>query len=233
MSHLVISHPRSGLTWLRWMGRAAARRLGLGDLFSFTHDGMGLRRTSVYTYKCRLARVRNPWGNPRVIFLLRDPLDMLWSNWNLLKIGTLSEFLRSKSHGIEPYVSWLLWWHIHRAECKELHVFSYEGFKRNPVSELERFLSVLGHKLPDSDLHEIVEECSFANMFAYEKKHGRVLPDVQGPSIRSGIIGESTYQFSYSSHVWAREQTVKLLGTFAGSVHSQEEGMRHGGFGVV
>lgn len=226
MSHLVISHPRSGLTWLRWLAHHASARIYPeryaksalekdNRLFAFTHDGMGLRRSTVWGHQKRVKLARNPWGRPQAIFLLRDPLDMLWSNWNILGIGTFSEFLRSKDHGIEPYISWLIWWHAHRSECEERHVFRYEDFLNDTAGTLHRFLTILGHELIDWWIDRIVAECSFSKMKAYEKEHGAVLPDVVGPAIRKGVIGESRKNILIDDYGWARERIVTLIGTFA------------------
>ena len=107
-------------------------------------------------------------------------------------------------------------------ECCVWNVVHYESLKKNTRHEFQRFLHIIDPSydvLNDWEIDEMVAECSFEKMRAYEEIHGSILPDVvvgRGrKSVRVGRVGEWRKHWSEEDKAWAEKEIRRLDRTFA------------------
>jgi hypothetical protein len=134
---IVISYPKSGRTWLRYMLDE------LGVPAAYTHgEKEGLRTNAE-------RMLRN-----RVLHLRRDPRDTIVSDWfhrtRRLKTfsGSLKEFLRHPHFGIGAICAFNDGW-IRRAGEPNLLLLTYEDLHRDPAGELTRAAAHIKGSAPD------------------------------------------------------------------------------------
>ena len=201
-----ISHPRSGLTWFRFMFHEIRKRHDpdnlmpppknteeLNPLILFDHDNMGTIGSIL-----RLNKRRKPerWVGRKVIFLARDPRDTLLSNYHMLSgraqhrsgvksrlgktVKSMDAFFRSRAFGIKRYVGWARWWDTHKGSCKDFMPIYYEDTLENPFSSLSCALEfATDENVPASIMEAAVRASSFGKMKQREIDNGRLFSDQQ------------------------------------------------------
>ena len=106
---VIVSYPKSGRTWLRVI---------LQDLdvpLAFTHDGSSGSKARKFE---ELKPIRKElYTEMPVVFLFRDPRDTVvsayfWETHRLVDgyAGSMAEFIRDPSHGVEKIVRFNLAW---------------------------------------------------------------------------------------------------------------------------
>ena len=149
---IVVSVPKSGRTWLRFM----LDRLGLH--LEYQHPGG------------RLA-VPDSWRGKKIVFLHRDPRDVLVSVWfheyrrEGVSRGALSDFMADPRYGLEPIIRTnLAWKRIADASPAGL-VLSYEDLQRDTAGALQRVVRFLrGRSSPERKIEEAVAAGRFDRM---------------------------------------------------------------------
>lgn len=206
-----ISHPRSGLTWFRWMLHEFRKiqhpeelkpppkhKEERNPLIAYDHDCIGLMSSPRYFKKHPRSKGINKWNGYKVIFLLRHPLDVILSNYYFLvvrgknlSIGkkvfgkhTLESFFKCKTFGVISLVNWILWWEEKRAECEDFLYLNYEDTLIDPGNSLERVLNFVGADFNKETIDQVVKLSSFDVMKNHEQEHGGLFTD------QAGIIGK-------------------------------------------
>lgn len=245
----VISYPKSGRTWHRFLlGNYLAGVLGLplseaagvekitaampGMAMRYSHNGANFVDPIPATHPI----VADPrlWTGKRVIFLARDPKDVLVSAWFHAKhrqssySGPISDFVRSKYTGIEKLlVAHNRWWE-HRHRASSFMVTTYEEMHQNLEGVLYQTLSFLGHTTCDAGLvARAIEASSFENMREAERKTTvahksmRALSTTKNASdknarkVRQGRVGGYTQHLSPDDVAFIDTATARLGNPFA------------------
>lgn len=181
----LVSYPKSGNTWLRFLiANAIKVHYGIDrevNFFSIQDIIPGIRNSG------RAITPRGPFGkldlpriikshasyNPyycRVILLVRDPRDVMVSYYHYLKgYGSLpeislKEFIRHKDYGIEAWLEHTESWYSNIKPGQMVQLFLYEDFVNNPQEQLKRLMNLLGIKLEDANLNTAVSLSSKENM---------------------------------------------------------------------
>jgi hypothetical protein len=114
---------------------------------------------------------------PRVIYVLRDPRDVLLSYWHYKKFLSsdfslsLTDYLRSDDH-------WPCRWDEHLASwlSPQIHpnllVVKYEQLHAQTGAVLREVLEFGGAKFSDDQIEYAVEQCTFDRMQAAERRFG-------------------------------------------------------------
>lgn len=179
----LVSYPKSGNTWLRYI--VATALSGKSEL-SFTE--LEKLVPDVYVSKTKV----NQMGSPRFIkshhtlfdyypaavYIYRDYRDVLVSYYHYALNakeynGTFSEFIRS-DFPVKSFGSWAA--HIKKALAakssgKRLLLLSYEGMLQNPVDYIKQileFCSIKTNLTPE----RIAESCNFDQLKSTEKNTG-------------------------------------------------------------
>lgn len=134
---IVISYPKSGRTWLRYM------LAELGVPAAYTHGQKEGLRINVERM------LRN-----RVVHLRRDPRDTVVSDWfhqtrrRQIFSGSLKEFIRDRHLGIGAVCAFNDDW-IRLAGEANLLLVTYEDLHRDPASQLTRVAAHITGSAPD------------------------------------------------------------------------------------
>lgn len=198
---VVVSHPKSGRTWLRYM-----------------LDQLGIHL--IYTHQPPTLPLPSGWYRKKIIFLHRDPRDTTVSHWfALTKRGPgyrapLPELLRDPVIGLAGVVRFNLFW----SELLRRHdglILSYEAFHADTLGELRRAVAfVRGRPTPESALREAVAAGRFDNMRAVEmsgrgaRLYGNVLEpgdpaDPESYKTREGRVGGWRRHFTRADAAFA------------------------------
>lgn len=197
----IVSFPKSGRTWLRFM----LDQLGISP--RFTHENADRGASLEYMREnIRLSPHR------RVIFLHRNPLDTVVSYYNHAKYvtdwpyrpddlpETLSEFLRHPRMGIRYILEFNRAW-LEAGDCfDDFLPITYEQLRDDPIAGLRQvvdFCEVV--RVSDRAIRKAVEKGRFERMRALEEagKLAEAFPgtfaesnaDPRSRKVRSGKIG--------------------------------------------
>lgn len=198
-SRCVISHPKSGRTWLRVMLD------GLGIEADYTHAGPA--KKGYLHYSELSTKLKHPYE--RILILTRDPRDAAVSGFHQMTkrseeshrfTGTIGEFLRDPNVGLPKAAHFCLLWAGFAANRKDAMVVSYEDLQADTAGTLLRIAGFFGASPSREKVEEVVTQNSFSQMQERErvgefaKSYGRrLLPrDPGDPStfkVRRGRVG--------------------------------------------
>lgn len=220
----LVSYPKCGRTWLRLLiGRTIANYYGLPkteDILFLNWKGRvhpDIPRITVI-HEDRpmlkapeeLAHSKERYRHKQVIFLARDPRDVIISSYFEMSKrgrlfgdnphesrqpifeGELSEFIHRQTGGFDTILEYYNIWAENRHIPKGFLLIRYEDLKTNTQRELRRALDFLGlTAVDDETCREAVAFASFENMRKMEK---------QG-KFQSGILkpADKTDQDSYKT----------------------------------
>ena len=220
----VISHPKAGRTWLRlllslylqghfeidWPKEKWLELQGLPEAnsdvphFHFTHD-----RNS-HLKPLEAAKDKSMYADNRVIYMVRDPRDVIVSNYfqqnrrePVLRdapafAGSISEYVRHKQWGIAHDVGLMNQWEESRHVPRKFRLVRYEDLHLLSSAVMVGVLVFVGMRSLNLNLlQNVIEQCSFANMQALERtdalNSGRLRPtnynDPESFKVRRGIVG--------------------------------------------
>src|SRR5262245_43827241 len=213
----LVSYPKCGRTWLRMLlSRALELHYGapevdyLGGAFlggnvpgaprvRVTHDDDPHWKTPR-----GLDRRKRRYRGKRVVFLVRDPRDVVVSMYfersrrERAYSGTLSQFLHEQRGSLDTILAYYDVWARSRDIPSEFLVVRYEDLRRDTARELERLLAFLGVRdVAEATMSEAVRFASFESMREMESagslESGRLRPrdpnDPESFKTRRGKVG--------------------------------------------
>ncbi len=193
----LISYPKCGRTWLRLMiGRAIARhyRLGEGEEVLFLRSNRRFhpavpRITVVHQDRPMLKTPeeletdKRRFHNKKIIFLARDPRDVIVSSYFEMKNrgrlfgenpyesrqavfdGSLPEFINARRGGYDTLLAYYNIWAANRDIPQGFLLARYEDLRADPFNQLRRILSFLNlSEITDAEIQEALDYTSFENM---------------------------------------------------------------------
>lgn len=196
---IIVSYPKSGRTWLRIM----LDELGLP--FECDHDGASTTRAFDQLSLCR----KNAFLTKPVVFMSRDPRDTVVSYYfqRTLRsdryLGTMGDFIRDPSYGVERIVLYNLTWLQQGADLPAFLPITYEEMSDSPVEIMRGILRFLGVTFTDADIERVTSNNSFEKMQKreaageYVKRYRRKLKpgasnNPESFKVRRGKIGGYT-----------------------------------------
>lgn len=201
----VVSFPKCGRTWLRLLiSRSIVKHFNL-DLSSddlrlihiehlsaldsnipkiaFEHDDDAFFKSAK-----ELSNSKNEYKHSKVIFLVRDPRDVIVSTffhkkyrYNFLPNqksrqahasyqGEITQFLRESTGSLQTLLSYYNIWQKNRHIPQEYLLLSYENLSNNTNFWLRQVLSFLGLEVNEKIIDEAISYASFSNMRKMETK---------------------------------------------------------------
>jgi hypothetical protein len=214
----IVSYPKAGRTWHRFLvGNYITRMLELpitkaqktakltgqmpGGTTRYNHDAANC--IDAIPSEHPIVATPELWSGKKVIFIVRDPRDMIVSCWFHCHFregsygGTMREFIRSPYCGIEKIlVAHNRWW-TNRNRASEFMVISYEKMSEDLGTVLHDTLLFMSNgPIDEARISESVAAASFENMRDIESEgliqhHSLRLPspDPRARKIREGKIG--------------------------------------------
>lgn len=199
--YYVLSFPKCGRTWFRFMlGNALTNHFGvhtasLNDVLMvknlyrhnrkiprihFSHDDL-----PNWKWVDQIQSDKKFYRRKKVIFLIRDPRDLVVSNFYEKKYrgfkprkgydkknfeGTISEFIRYEFGGLPNIVRYYNVWQQQMNVPRGFLMVRYEDLKSKPESVLEETLTFLGIRgIDPATLQQAIASSSFENMRKIEE----------------------------------------------------------------
>lgn len=185
----IVSYPKCGRTWLRVMLQKYLELVGPSlqhfndksllsisgnKIAKFEHDQsnwvpapLRIEQLSFNTYK---------YSHKKVVFLVRDPRDVLVSSWYHLRYREriykedLSAFIRDDLVGIHKVVAFMNMWVENSHVPDEFFLLTYEQMHSEPIASFRKSLEFMGINVELEALQTAVEESSFDKMKRMESK---------------------------------------------------------------
>jgi hypothetical protein len=205
---LVISYPKSGRTWLRFMiGNALRDHFGItqatdDDLVDihrlpnydarvphirFTHDDLPHTK-----HTSRLETDKRRYRKKKVVLLVRDPRDVIVSSFHhhtrrservgdVTFSGDLSSFIRHPTFGISNLVAFMNIWAANREVPAALMLLRYEDLHASSETALRKVLAFVGvEDVAAETVARATGASSFEQMQAIERS-GALATDAMRP----------------------------------------------------
>lgn len=187
----VVSYPKCGRTWLVLLiGKTlqlhfdlrvrnllrlramASKRRGIPYILQHHDGGPEFRRPE------ELIRDKSFYRDRKVVFLVRDPRDVLVSSYfqkvrrNNDYQGTLGDYVHEPVGGIETIIAFFNIWARNRDVPRDFLLVTYEDLHRDTHGELRRVIDFLGlAHVSDDTLAQAVEYSRFDNMRRIEAEN--------------------------------------------------------------
>ena len=178
----LVSFPNSGRTWLMYMLKSVLKEAGKENLYiEDTHDcseiiienGTRPDPHLIFNFTNRFRYLRS-----RVIFLARDPRDIIVSNFyqvtnrskNPFKFNSKSEFINHNVYGFKRVIHFFNIWYNNKTKPQDFLVIKYENLLENTV-DLKKVINFLNVDLSDESIERIYQESTARKMREKEKKN--------------------------------------------------------------
>ncbi len=197
---MLVSYPKSGVTWLQFM---------LGEIFRrhfvMTSEGPTIRLTELTARHPKLPRIRwthdcgdfihedggrpNPhrlfaysarWSfrNKRVVLMIRDPRDVVVSYFHQatkrsrrpMSFNSLSAFVRDPLYGFARIIRFHELWYQNRNTPSELVVVRYESLLSGGAGLLRPLLAFMGLEVDEQLINRVYDESKPENLRKLEQK---------------------------------------------------------------
>jgi hypothetical protein len=258
----LISYPKCGRTWLRLLiGRAIVTHYILPEkedylflrtydwprsdipVITVVHDDRPMLKTPE-----ELEHSKRRYHDKQVIFLVRDPRDVVVSSYYEMKKrglmfgenpyeqrqpvfnGTLAEFIDRREGGFETILEFYRIWANSREIPAGFLLVRYEDLKLNAEGELRRILDFLGLKeISSATIAEAVNYASFENMRKMEQagkfSSGALKPgdkdDPESFKTRKGKVGGYKEALSAGEIARLNEKMALKLPDFYGYLQKE------------
>jgi hypothetical protein len=222
----VVSYPRSGTTWLRFLlfellTGEPAEFVSVNDWIPYIGRHRGIRRLLPNGGRVIQSHETFLRGVGAGIYVVRDPRSVVLSEYRWqLRTGLFQEsfdrfFDRFVSGGANPYGGWdehvRVWVESELAARGGLHVVRFEDLKANAVQELEGIMDFLRVRTTRSQIERAVSNNDLAQMRAKEER----APDwAVGSSARPDIRFVNTGSTSHWKEELKSDQVTRLERAF-------------------
>lgn len=220
----IVSYPKCGRTWLRMMLKMYAQLevdsapslsdgslMALGNIIiRFSHDQSGWVPAPAPIN--RLSFDHKQYSGKKVIFLVRDPRDVLVSSWYQVFYRDrayrhdLSTMAGEDLLGIEKIVAFMNMWMQNRHIPSDFLLVRYEQMKADTVGSLEQVLRFLDIDASTESVQAAVEASKFEKMKRLEESSTVREPWLQeglrktgsdaAMKVRKGVVGGYREEFT-------------------------------------
>ncbi len=219
----LISYPRSGNTWVRFMLANLLKPDSETIDFHNIHDYIpeeGRNNDIINTLSSpRIIKTHSTYkaNYSRVIYLVRDGRDVYVSyyHYRLKKLPegcSFSEFLRMEDHSPSLWGDHVESWLNHQEQLSGILIVHYENLLSNPNAELKRMVDFIGIQATEEEIIQAVHASRFDNMRKIDQTKGRKY-NLTGTDefIRKGIKGDWQEQFTRDDIEFFNKREGKIL----------------------
>ncbi len=227
---VVVSFPKAGRTWLRLLlAQALARHFGVTTSGALDLRTLAARDARIPRFRIKhdddpqlktpeeLVPLKGEYRDTRVVFLARDPRDLVVSSYFQMtrREGRyhrdLSSFLQCSRGSVATIIEFFNIWAREAAVPREFLLLRYEDLHEDPVAALARLLAFAGvDDVAPTVLEHAVDFGRFENMRRLEERDalgsGRLRPgdpaDPESFKTRRGVVGGYRTYLSESQITW-------------------------------
>ena len=212
----IISYPKCGRTWLRIMLQKYAELSGHHPRFFNDSALVEISDNWIVKFEHDVGNWvpappkmedvvfnKEKYQGKKVLFLIRDPRDVLVSSWYHLKYREniytkeLSDFIYEELIGIDKVIKFFNEFYNNRDVPDSFKVMSYEKFHSDTLGQLKELISFAGFSLNEKNAEKAVDASKFSNMSKMEStgilKEPWMKPGAKNKSnskkIRKGKVG--------------------------------------------
>ncbi len=243
----VVSYPKCGRTWLRVLllkyiasqsgfqdasyGKSYVRSPG-NKIVKFEHDQGSWVPAPPQIKKLHFNTRK--YAEKSVLFLIRDPRDVVVSSWYHLKYrenifsGDLSTFIRDDLVGIDKIIAFMNLWADNLTLLKNVLIVSYEELRKDTPYFFGKVLDFLEISNDTKLVRETVVAVSFERMKKIEQDNSHVDPwlrvgsrnnILEASKIRKGKVGGyknelSVNDIEFLDNVIRKKMSSKLISHF-------------------
>lgn len=240
----LISFPKCGRTWLRLMiGRALEKHFNLANADILELHQLGTLHPDIpkilvshddgpqWKRPDELVESKKKYKKKKVIFLVRDPRDVLVSSYFQKKKrrnaydGEMSDYVYEEVGSLKTLLQFYNIWAENRHIPKDFLLVRYEDIQTNPPRELRRVLDFLDLRtISDDVIAEAVRFASFDNMRKMEKegrfRSPKLRPvdsrDKESYKTRQGKVGGFVEYLSKEEIEYINRKMDQMLSSFYG-----------------
>jgi hypothetical protein len=229
----IVSFPKSGTTWLNFlMANVHLKMSGVGQQVTFYNvedfipDIGQIRclKDNILAFPGHRVIKSHAEFNPlyqKIIYLLRDPRDVMVSYYYFLKKlglwqGGLSQLIRSPIYGIEAWCRHVQGWVEKTPVSSRIEFLRYEDMKSDPLKVLTQIYMLLGHQIPLEIMDQSIALSSFENMKKLEADYN-FGGDFRFPGfefVRKGKPGSYREEISDADLALINEKASRWLSVF-------------------
>ena len=222
----LVSFPNSGRTWLMHMLKRILKEAGKENLYiEDTHDcseiiienGTRQDPNLIFNFTSRFRYLR-----ARVIFLSRDPRDVITSNFhqvtnrskNPFKFNSKSEFVRHDIYGFKRVIHFFNIWYNNRNKPQDFLFIKYENLLENTL-DLKKIINFLNLNISDELIEKIYKESTADKM--REKEQSNQLSgfsdfgkEINKLKVRKAIKGSYAEELTFDDITFCNKQMEKL-----------------------
>ncbi len=236
----MVSYPKCGRTWLRVMIQKYNTLMGFENVDY--HDRSIIKTGHAINLKFEhdqgnwvpappkieeLYFNTKKFGGQKIIFLVRDPRDVLVSSWYHLKYreniykGGLRDFVHEDLVGIQKVVTFFNLWMANKDKPAAFKLLTYENLHEKPEEELANILSFAGVAIDKEKVKQAVDESRFDKMKKLEQQGSLDEPwmkpggkDLQQTvKIRKGKVGGYRKEMDEETIAYVNQYMDKHLDT--------------------
>ena len=178
----LVSFPNSGRTWLMYMLQTILKEVGREELYiENTHDCSeiiienGTRQDPQLIFKFT---DRFRYSRSRVIFLARDPRDIITSNFHQVtsraihpfKFSSRSEFVKHDLYGFKRVIHFFNMWYNNKTRPQDFLLIKYENLLED-TEDLKKVINFLDVDLSNESIERVYQESTAHKMREKEKKN--------------------------------------------------------------
>ena len=198
--YFIVSYPKCGRTWLRIMLQKYMEKLDLIEKktlnASLLHSKLNISIKFEHdqgTWVPAPPKIQNlkfnkkKYRGKKVIFLVRDPRDVIVSSWYHLRYreqifdGELSSFIRDDLIGIKKIVSFYNLWQASIGHLDDFVLISYEDLASHTLKEFISVIKFLNLPVNRKVALQVVRQCGLENM-----KKMEMMGDLNEPWMKPG-----------------------------------------------
>jgi hypothetical protein len=211
----LVSYPKSGNTWLRFLVANALKLhyesersvnfFSISDIIPDVQISRNISLNPAFDDNTLPRIIKshcayNPYYK-RIVLLVRDPRDVMVSYYfHLMSHGTIpsslkfSKFIRSYRFGVKTWERHTNSWLKNRVNGQNLHIFTYENLSESTSETLYRILDLIGFSISMDLIEKAVQISSFENMKKLEHSTRPVLLVKQQsiPFVRSAKVSRGS-----------------------------------------
>ncbi len=187
----IVEFPKSGITWLQFiLGNVELQLAGIENEYltfynfhKYMPDIYLIRGSYINRFLKRTFIKSHSEYNPYyffVIYLIRNPLDVMVSYYNfLLHMGEELDFrkLVMSKRGIKAWKYHVLSWWYRRVDAQRIHFIKYENLLKNPIHEISELYKNLGVDVEKQIIEKAIERSKLEKMRASEEHYRKYNPN--------------------------------------------------------